>query len=254
MKTITRSLFISIVPLFAPLGVAAESNSKPDKIDNAIAGKGMGASWRASEVIGTTVKNAGDDTIGEVEDLMVDLKSGKILAVVISSGGFLGMADTLSSVPGSMLRYDQDAKAFKTKLTKDQLGKAPQFKKSDWPDYNDETTAAKLTAFRDSIGGDVSQPDNTARNDEEMKKDETVTPQDQGNSESDIRITTDIRKAVMGQDLSFNAKNIKIITQNGRVALRGVVESQSEHEAILKVAKNHVDAAMISDNLQVKTQ
>ena len=256
MKLISRSLVISgIIPLFSPLGVAAERDSNTAKVDSAShAGKSSGGSWRASQVIGTTVKNAGDETIGEVEDLMVNLKDGEILAVVISSGGFLGMADTLSSVPGSMLRYDQNAKAFKTKLTKEQLGKAPQFKKSAWPDYDDQTTAAKLIAFRDSIGGDVTQPDNTARNDEEMKKDETVTPQDQGNSDSDIRTTADIRKAVMGLDVSFNAKNIKIITRDGNVALRGVVESHSEHEAILKAAKNHVDGAKLSDNLQVKAK
>lgn len=41
--------------------------------------------------------------LGEVENLVIDIKMGMILAVVISSGGFLGIADTLLAVPVSSL-------------------------------------------------------------------------------------------------------------------------------------------------------
>lgn len=43
------------------------------------------ASWRVSQFIGMNVKNAAEETIGEVEDLMLDMKAGEIPAVVISS-------------------------------------------------------------------------------------------------------------------------------------------------------------------------
>jgi osmotically-inducible protein OsmY/sporulation protein YlmC with PRC-barrel domain len=253
MKNIQRSLIISLVPILSPLSVFAEAGKQADLISPIPGTKGSAASWRASQVLGLNVKNAADDTIGEVKDLVLDMKSGEILAVIISSGGFLGMADTLSAVPVSVLRYDGTAKAFKTRLTKEQLGKAPQFKTDAWPDYNDTTSTEALRSYRNSIGGDVTAPDNTAQNEKEMNKD-AVTPTDQGNSSKDMQITKDIRSGIMDKDLSFNAKNIKIITRNEHVTLKGVVESDEEHEAVVRIARNHANTAKITDDLKVNAK
>lgn len=250
MKTIQRSLLISLVPLLTPLTAFAETEKQVALVSPIPGTKGSAASWRASQVIGLNVKNSADETIGEVEDLVLDMKSGEILAVIISSGGFLGMADTLSAVPVTALRYDVTAKAFKTKLTKDQLGKAPQFKTNAWPDYSEATSAEALRSYRDSIGGDVTAPDNSAQNEKEMSKD-AVTPTDQGNSPKDVQITKDIRSGIMDKNLSFNAKNIKIITRNEHVTLKGVVESDAEHQAILTIARNHANTTKITDDLKV---
>lgn len=251
MTTIQRSLLTSIIPLLAPLACYAE---KPTDLVSPVAGtKGNADSWRAAQIIGLDVKNSADETIGEVKDLILDLKSEKILAVVISSGGFLGIADTLSSVPLSVLRYDAETKAFKTKLTKEQLSKAPQFKSLEWPDYSQAATMESLRSYRNSVGGDVSAPDNSAQNKKEVNKN-SLTPIDQGNSEKDVQITKDIRAAIMGTDLSFNAKNIKIITKDEYVTLKGVVENHEEHEAILQIAKKHANYTIITDELKDKSK
>ena len=253
MKPIQRTLLISLVPLLCPLTALAEADKEVALVSPIPGTKGSAASWRASQVMGLNVKNAADETIGEVEDLVLDMKAGEILAVVVSSGGFLGMADTLSAVPVSALRYDGAAKAFKTKLTKEQLGKAPQFKTDAWPDYNDATSTEALRSYRDSIGGDVTAPDNTAQNEKEMDRD-AVNPTDQGNSEKDVQITKDIRSGIMEKDLSFNAKNIKIITRNEHVTLKGVVASDAEHLAILRIAGNHANSGKITDELKVDSK
>ena len=53
-----------------------------------------------------------------------------------------------------------------------------------------------------------------------------VTPLDQGNDKRDLEITQQIRKSVMDDStLSFTAKNVKIITKDGHVTLRGPVPS-----------------------------
>lgn len=253
MKTIQRSLLISLVPLLTPLTAFAETDKQAELISPVPGTKGSADSWRASQVIGINVKNAGDETIGEVEDLVLNMKDGEVLAVVISSGGFLGIADTLSAVPVSALRYDDAAKAFKTRLTKEQLVKAPNFKADAWPDYSDATSMEALRSYRDSIGGDVDAPDNTAQNDKQMDKD-AVNPTHQGNSTKDVQITKDIRSGIMETDLSFNAKNIKVITRDEKVTLKGVVESDAEHQAILKIAGNHANTAMINDKLKVDSK
>lgn len=253
MKIIQLSLLISVVPVLNLLTAYAETEKQVALISPLPGTKGSAASWRASQVMGLNVKNAADETIGEVKDLVLDMKSGEVLAVIISSGGFLGIADTLSAVPVSALRYDGPSKAFKTKLTKEQLGKAPQFKTNAWPDYSDATSTEALRSYRDSIGGDVSAPDNTAQNEKEINKD-AVNPSDQGNSEKDVQITKDIRSGIMDADLSFNAKNIKIITRNEKVTLKGVVESHAEHQAILVIARNHANSAGITDDLKVNSK
>lgn len=253
MKIIQRRLLISLVPLIAPLTAFAETENKNEPVSNVSEAKGSAPMWRASQIIGINVKNAANETVGEVKDLVLDMKGGQILAVIISSGGFLGMADTVSAVPASALHYDAASKSFHTKLTKEQVGKAPQFKNDAWPDYSQATSLEALRSYRDSIGGDVSAPDNTAQNEKEMRKD-AVGPTDQGNSEKDVQITKDIRSGVMAADLSFNAKNIKIITRDEKVTLKGVVQSDAEHQTILKIAANHVDTAKLSDELKVNTK
>lgn len=253
MKTMQRRLLISIIPILSPLTAFAEAGKQEELVTPIPGTKGSAASWRASQVIGLNVKNAADETIGGVEDLVIDMKGGKILAVVISSGGFLGMADTLSAVPVSSLRYDEPTKAFKTRLTKEQLEKAPQFKADAWPNYNEAASTEALRSYRDSIGGDVTAPDNSAQNEKEMNK-YAANPTDQGNSVKDVQITKDIRADIMGRDLSFNSKNIKIITHNEFVTLKGVVESDAEHQTILQIARNHANTAKITDDLKVNTK
>lgn len=81
---------------------------------------------------------------------------------------------------------------------------------------------------------------------------EAATPMDQGNSYADIQTTKNIRAAIMATDLSLNTKNLKIITKDGKVILRGVVDNESEHQAALKIAKNHADSSLISDQISVK--
>lgn len=250
MKNIPRTLIISLIPFLTPLAAYAETEKQAESASPIAETKGNAASWRASQVIGINVKNSGDELIGEVEDLVLDMKDGEILAVIISSSGFLGVADTLSAVPVTSLRYDDAAKAFKTKLTKEQLGKAPRFRKDAWPDYSEAISIEAMRSYRDSIGGDVTRPDNSAQNDKATGQ-ETPDPTDQGNSPKDVQITRDIRTGIMDSELSFNAKNIKVMTLNEHVTLDGVVGSVAEHKAILKIAGNHANSGKITDNLKV---
>jgi len=59
----------------------------------------LGYVQKASRLLGTPVKNLQDEKLGKVENILVDLPSGRIVAVIVSSGGFLGMDGELSAVP-----------------------------------------------------------------------------------------------------------------------------------------------------------
>jgi hypothetical protein len=80
-----------------------------------------------------------------------------------------------------------------------------------------------------------------------------LTPIDQSNTSSDLEITQQIRKKVIDDDgLSFNAKNVKIITVGGKVTLRGPVESAQERSAIESSARAVPGVEHIDNQLQVE--
>ncbi|OYW72430.1 MAG: hypothetical protein B7Z37_24915 [Verrucomicrobia bacterium 12-59-8] len=95
--------------------------------------------------------------------------------------------------------------------------------------------------------------DNTAQN-ERDKSGDTKTPLDQSNRPEDIKITQDIRKAVMADDgLSITAKNVKIITTaDGKVTLRGPVNTEDEKTKIDAHAKKVAGDAPVVNQLEVK--
>lgn len=95
-------------------------------------------------------------------------------------------------------------------------------------------------------------PDNTKKN-ERDRDPGSVTPPDQSNQKSDLKITQEIRKAVMGDSaLSFTAKNVKIITSGGKVTLRGPVKTEAEHAAIVAAARRIAGDANVTDQIEVK--
>jgi hyperosmotically inducible periplasmic protein len=97
-----------------------------------------------------------------------------------------------------------------------------------------------------------AEPDNTATN-ERDRSGETKTSGDQSNSSADLKITQDIRRALMkDSELSTTAKNIKIITDNGQVTLRGPVKSAQEKAKIDQLARSAAGGAKIDDQLDVK--
>src|SRR3954463_13395331 len=94
--------------------------------------------------------------------------------------------------------------------------------------------------------------DNTAKNERDRSGD-TKTSGDQSNSSTDIKLSAAIRRAVVGDgSLSTTAKNIKIITANGVVTLRGPVQTAAEKTQIEKLARNAAGKAKIQNMLEVK--
>jgi len=94
--------------------------------------------------------------------------------------------------------------------------------------------------------------DDTERNVRD-RKDTTLTPTDQGGSESDRTITQEIRRAVMAQDgFSTNAKNVKIITVDGVVTLRGPVKTADEKATIASLAGRTAGAKRVDNQLELE--
>ena len=94
-------------------------------------------------------------------------------------------------------------------------------------------------------------PDNTGRNVRD-RSGAALTPGDQSERPADRRLTQQIRKAIMAdKSLSMTAKNVKVITVNGTVTLRGPVQSLREKEAIEAKAHQRAGATNVENQLEV---
>ena len=110
--------------------------------------------------------------------------------------------------------------------------------------------ALSLDAF--ATDNEKAKPDNTATN-ERDRSGETKTSGDQSNSSADLKVTQAIRRALMkDRELSTMAKNIKVVTANGQVTLRGPVKTVQEKTKVDQIARSAAGGARIDDQLEVK--
>ncbi len=94
-------------------------------------------------------------------------------------------------------------------------------------------------------------PDNTGKNIRDRNQ-AAQTPLDQSESKPDRMLTQQIRQKLMEDDaLSTNAKNIKIITNDGVVTLRGPVNNPEEKNAIVRKVKMISGIRNVNDQIEV---
>lgn len=91
----------------------------------------------ADTITGDDVCNMQEEKLGTIQDIMLDMHSGQIRYVVLSSGGFLGIGDHLIAIPWKALRLDKDNKRFLLDIDAERLKDAPGFDKDNWPDMTD---------------------------------------------------------------------------------------------------------------------
>lgn len=91
----------------------------------------------ASTLTGDKVVNRAGENLGKIDDIMIDVREGRIGYAVLSFGGVLGMGDKLFAVPWNSLELDSDNKEFVLDLDKEMLENAPGFDKDNWPDFSD---------------------------------------------------------------------------------------------------------------------
>jgi len=105
-----------------------------------------------------------------------------------------------------------------------------------------------------AAASDATEADNTKRNASEQNKD-TDTAEKQSNSKDDLALTQKIRQAVMKDgSLSMNAKNVKIIAQDGKITLKGPVDSQKEKDTIGTEAGEIAGKDKVDNQLEVKAE
>ena len=95
------------------------------------------------------------------------------------------------------------------------------------------------------------EPDNSGRNVRD-RDNQTKTSGDQAENEADRTISQNIRAAITADDsLSTNGKNVKIITSDGTVTLRGPVKSDQEKAQIEAKAKQIAGVKKVDNQLEI---
>ena len=217
----------------------------------------LGYVQKASKLMGAAVNNLQDEKIGTVKNVIVDLSAGRIVAVIISAGGYMGMNGELSAVPATVLKFNTEHNALQLDASKEMLANSPHLKSNEWPDFNQSGYAGGVYHAYNAepyfSTDSTAQPDNTARNVRDRNS-RTLTPLDQGNSQADVSTTAQIRKEIIAtKGMTTNAKNVKIITLNGRVTLRGPVNTADEKSRISEIADSIASAGNVDNQLEVST-
>lgn len=107
----------------------------------------LAQSHRTKAVIGMEVKNSQSEALGEIHDLVLNFDEGNIAYVVISSGGLLGMGDTLRAVPWKALSPNSQANGFILNIDQTAWKNAPTFKENDWPEVADREWNRQLESY-----------------------------------------------------------------------------------------------------------
>lgn len=101
----------------------------------------------ADTLVGNDVYNHKGEDIGDIKEIMLDMRNGRVAYAVLSFEPFLSMGEKLFAVPWNALTLDTEHKRFTLNVEKDRLKGAPGFDKSRWPNMADQTWQKQIHAY-----------------------------------------------------------------------------------------------------------
>lgn len=101
----------------------------------------------ASSIIADKVWDKDGKHMGDIKDIMLDIRVGKIEYYVVEFGGFLGIGEKFYAIPFSLLQVDPEHKVFRFMESKEILEKAPGFDKHHWPETNEHKTEYSTLSY-----------------------------------------------------------------------------------------------------------
>ena len=101
----------------------------------------------ANTLVGNDVYNTKLEDLGNIKDILLDMRTGHVSYAVLSFGGFLGLGEKLFAVPWQALKLDTENKRFTLDADKARLEGAPGFDKDNWPNMADSTWQQGIHAY-----------------------------------------------------------------------------------------------------------
>jgi sporulation protein YlmC with PRC-barrel domain len=98
----------------------------------------------ADTLIGNDVHNKDGEDLGDIKEIMIDMRSGNVGYAVLAFGGVFGMGEKLFAVPWRALVLDTENKRFVLNVDKERLKMAPGFDRNHWPNMADQAWAREI--------------------------------------------------------------------------------------------------------------
>jgi osmotically-inducible protein OsmY len=182
------------------------------------------------------------------------------LTCILAAAGCAGAGNQPAQAPASSTNYTapSDSNATVASAT-DPVAATPNKTFEPATTSNNAVTPANVvpsgttsTVANNAAAADQTKnADNTKSNNRD--RGDALTPMDQGNSEAETKITATIRKGIMGdKSLSFDAKNIKVITVGNKVTLRGPVKNDQERASVEAIAKRTAGVNEVNNQIELK--
>jgi sporulation protein YlmC with PRC-barrel domain len=101
----------------------------------------------ATTLTGNRVRNSAAEDLGRIEEIMIDVPTGRVAYAVLSFGGFLGIGDKLFAVPWQALTLNERGHEFILNIDRERLETAPGFDRDHWPDMADPGWGSLVDEF-----------------------------------------------------------------------------------------------------------
>lgn len=98
----------------------------------------------ASTLEGDSVVNRQNEKLGDIKEIMIDVRSGRVAYAVLSTGGLMGIGEKLHAIPWSALWLDPERECFVLDVDAERLKASPGFDKDSWPAMADTTWATDV--------------------------------------------------------------------------------------------------------------
>lgn len=125
--------------LARPAGVRMEGAAPAPVVAGAPVPVTEGLTWnrRLTSLLGTNVQSPTGEKLGDIKDVILDWRTGKVQYDVLSFGGTMGIGDKLFAVPPTALTSKTDSKELILGIDQQRLKDAPGFDKDNWPNFTD---------------------------------------------------------------------------------------------------------------------
>jgi sporulation protein YlmC with PRC-barrel domain len=146
---------LTVVCLFLWTNGFAQEKKGPgvEDVDSITAGSQQINAFMVEKIIGSKVINMKGETLGKIDNLVVDIDTGRIVYAVLESGGFLGIGDKLFPVPWKSLAALPSEGIFFLNQSKEQMEKAPAFDKKNLPNMGDMNWGANVFKYYGAPSG-----------------------------------------------------------------------------------------------------
>jgi hypothetical protein len=93
---------------------------------------------KATFILGSSVVTPNGESLGDIRDIVLDPRTGKVSYCVVSFGGFMGIGRKLFAIPFSAFGYDLAENEYVLDISKQRMQALPGFDASRWPMSADE--------------------------------------------------------------------------------------------------------------------